>query len=50
MNDGVHRLDVEDGEQPAASAVVAAELREARKTICLMGQGNEILHREATNL
>lgn len=50
VSDGVHRLDVEDGERPGTSAVEAAELREARKRVCFLGQENEILHREAANL
>lgn len=39
--------DFEDGERPGATAVQSAELREAKKRIRLLEQGNEVLRRAA---
>ncbi len=41
------KADLEDGDQPGATATQSAELREAKKRIRLLEQENEVLRRAA---
>ncbi|MFF6867129.1 transposase [Streptomyces ardesiacus] len=45
----MRRADIDDGTKPGTTSQVTAELREARRRIKLLEQGNEVLRRIVTN-
>lgn len=50
LTNWMRRADIEDGNRPGAPREDVAELREARKRIRLLEQGNEVLRRATAYL
>lgn len=50
LQNGLRKVDVEDGKRPGRTAADSAEARELKKRVRLLGQANEVPRRAAVYL